>query len=97
MPRTLRQAIPPHRPILTIRSAASARAPEGLRAQGAGDIRPGAMRENIRLVSSAGTGFTYYTTKNKRTQTNKLEMKKYDPVKRQHVVFKEAKMPPHSK
>jgi large subunit ribosomal protein L33 len=55
------------------------------------------MRENIRLVSTAGTGFTYYTTKNKRTQTNKLELKKYDPVKREHVVFKEAKMPPHSK
>ena len=55
------------------------------------------MRDNIRLVSSAGTGFTYYTTKNKRTQTNKLEIKKYDPVARKHVVFKEAKMPPHSK
>ncbi len=68
-----------------------------LRAGRAGDIRPAVMRENIRLVSSAGTGFTYYTTKNKRTQTNKLELKKYDPVKREHVVFKEAKMPPHSK
>jgi large subunit ribosomal protein L33 len=55
------------------------------------------MRENIRLVSSAGTGFTYYTKKNKRTQTNKLELKKFDPVVRQHVVFKETKMPPHSK
>jgi len=55
------------------------------------------MRENIRLLSSAGTGYTYYGTKNKRTQTNKLEIKKYDPVVRQHVVFKEAKMPPHSK
>jgi large subunit ribosomal protein L33 len=55
------------------------------------------MRDNIRLLSSAGTGFTYYATKNKRTQTNKLELKKYDPVVRQHVVFKEAKMPPHSK
>ena len=61
------------------------------------DISRAVMRENIRLVSSAGTGFMYYTTKNKRTQTNKLEMKKYDPVKREHVVFKEAKMPPHSK
>ncbi len=60
-------------------------------------IRRFPMRENIRLVSSAGTGFTYYTTKNKRTQTNKLELKKYDPVKREHVIFKEAKMPPHSK
>ena len=56
-----------------------------------------AMRDNIRLVSSAGSGFTYYTTKNKRTQTAKLELKKYDPVQRKHVVFKEAKMPPHSK
>jgi large subunit ribosomal protein L33 len=51
------------------------------------------MRENIRLVSSAGTGFTYYSTKNKRLQQGKLELKKYDPVVRQHVVFKETKMP----
>lgn len=56
-----------------------------------------AMRENIRLVSSAGTGFTYYKKKNKRTMQGKLELKKYDPVTRKHVVFKEAKMPPHSK
>jgi large subunit ribosomal protein L33 len=55
------------------------------------------MRENIRLMSTAGTGFAYYTTKNKRTQTTKLEIKKYDPKVRKHVVFKEAKMPPHSK
>jgi large subunit ribosomal protein L33 len=55
------------------------------------------MRENIRLLSSAGTGYSYYATKNKRTQTNKLEIKKYDPKARKHVVFKEAKMPPHSK
>ena len=55
------------------------------------------MRDNMRLVSSAGTGFIYYTTKNKRTQTAKLQFKKYDPVVRKHVVFKEAKMPPHSK
>ena len=50
------------------------------------------MRENIRLVSSAGTGFTYYTTKNKRTQTSKLEIKKYDPVARKHVTYKETKL-----
>ena len=56
-----------------------------------------AMRDKIRLVSSEGTGFTYYTDKNKRTQTNKLQFKKYDPVARKHVLFKEAKMPPHSK
>jgi len=61
------------------------------------DTRCPPMRDNIRLVSSAGTGFTYYTTKNKRTTTGKLEFKKYDPVVRKHVVFKETKMPPHSK
>jgi large subunit ribosomal protein L33 len=61
------------------------------------DRCPSEMRDNIRLVSTAGTGFTYYTTKNKRTQTAKLEFKKYDPVARKHVVFKEQKMPPHSK
>lgn len=55
------------------------------------------MRDNIRLVSSEGTGFIYYTTKNKRKQQGKLELRKYDPIARKHVVFKEAKMPPHSK
>jgi large subunit ribosomal protein L33 len=55
------------------------------------------MRDNIRLVSTAGTGFIYYTKKNKKTTTAKLEFKKYDPVVRKHVPFKEAKMPPHSK
>jgi large subunit ribosomal protein L33 len=51
------------------------------------------MRDMIRLVSSAGTGFTYYTNKNKRTTTNRLEFKKYDPVVRKHVMFTEMKMP----
>ncbi len=51
------------------------------------------MRDMIRLVSSAGTGFTYYTNKNKRTTTSKLEFKKYDPVVRKHVMFTEMKMP----
>jgi len=46
----------------------------------------------IRLVSSAGTGFYYVTKKNPRTQTNKLEFRKYDPVARKHVIFKEAKI-----
>ena len=50
------------------------------------------MRDNIRLVSSAGTGFTYYSTKNKRTQQGKLEVKKYDPVVRKHVPYKEGKI-----
>ena len=50
------------------------------------------MRDKIKMVSSAGTGFYYTTTKNKRTKPEKLEMKKYDPVVRQHVMFKEAKI-----
>jgi large subunit ribosomal protein L33 len=50
------------------------------------------MREKIKLESSAGTGHFYTTTKNKRTMPDKIEMKKYDPVARKHVVYKEAKM-----
>jgi large subunit ribosomal protein L33 len=44
------------------------------------------MRDKIKLVSSAGTGHYYTTDKNKRTTPDKLEMKKYDPVVRKHVV-----------
>ena len=46
------------------------------------------VREKIKLVSSAGTGHFYTTTKNKRTKPEKLELKKFDPVVRQHVVYK---------
>ena len=46
----------------------------------------------IKLVSTADTGFYYVTKKNPRTQTEKLTMRKYDPVARKHVVFKEAKI-----
>jgi large subunit ribosomal protein L33 len=46
----------------------------------------------IKLVSSADTGFYYVTKKNPRTKTEKLELRKYDPVARKHVVFKESKM-----
>ncbi len=46
----------------------------------------------IKLVSTADTGFFYVTKKNARAQTSKLELKKYDPVARKHVVFKEAKI-----
>lgn len=47
------------------------------------------IREKIKLVSSAGTGHFYTTTKNKRTKPEKLELKKFDPVVRQHVIYKE--------
>ncbi len=49
-------------------------------------------RDKIRMVSSAGTGHFYTTTKNKRSTPDKLEMKKYDPVVRKHVMYKEAKI-----
>ena len=50
------------------------------------------MREKIKLESTAGTGHFYTTDKNKRTTPNKLEFKKYDPVVRKHVIYKEAKI-----
>lgn len=50
------------------------------------------MRDKIKLVSTAGTGHFYTTTKNKRTTPEKLEMKKYDPVVRKHVPYKEARI-----
>ena len=46
----------------------------------------------IKLVSTADTGYFYTTKKNPRTQTEKLMFKKYDPVVRTHVEFKEAKI-----
>jgi large subunit ribosomal protein L33 len=52
----------------------------------------GPIREKIRLVSSAGTGHFYTTTNNKRLHPEKMETKKYDPVVRKHVAYKEAKI-----
>lgn len=45
----------------------------------------------IKLVSTADTGYYYVTKKNPRTSTEKLEFKKYDPVARKHVDFKEER------
>ena len=50
------------------------------------------MRDKIRLTSSAGTGHFYTTTKNKLTTPDKMEIKKYDPVVRKHVIYKEGKI-----
>ena len=50
------------------------------------------MRDKIKMVSSAKTGHYYTTSKNKRTMTDKVEMKKFDPVVRKHVMYKEAKI-----
>lgn len=46
----------------------------------------------IKLESTAGTGYYYVTKKNPRTLTDKLTLKKYDPVVRKHVEFKEARI-----
>ena len=46
----------------------------------------------IRLVSTADTGYFYVAKKNSRTMTEKMAVKKYDPVARRHVEFKEAKI-----
>lgn len=46
----------------------------------------------IKLVSSADTGYFYVTKKNSRTKTDKLSKKKYDPVAKKHVEFKESKI-----
>jgi large subunit ribosomal protein L33 len=46
----------------------------------------------IKLLSSADTGFFYVTKKNARTKTEKFTFKKYDPVARKHVEFKETKI-----
>ena len=46
----------------------------------------------IKMVSSANTGYFYVTNKNPKSLTEKLELKKYDPKVRKHVVFKEQKI-----
>ncbi len=50
------------------------------------------VREKIKLESTAGTGHFYTTTKNKRTMPEKMGIKKYDPVVRKHVAYKETKL-----
>ena len=49
-------------------------------------------RDKIRLISTAGTGHFYTTTKNKRLHPDKMEVKKFDPKVRKHVVYKETKI-----
>lgn len=49
------------------------------------------LRPIIKLVSSAGTGFTYVTRKNRRATPDRMVLRKYDPVVRRHVDFKESR------
>jgi len=51
-----------------------------------------ATQIQIRLMSTADTGYYYVTKKNPKTSTEKLEFRKYDPVARKHVLFKETKI-----
>jgi large subunit ribosomal protein L33 len=46
----------------------------------------------IKLVSSADTGYFYVTKKNPRAKTEKIELRKFDPIARKHVLFKESKI-----
>ncbi|QCI23652.1 50S ribosomal protein L33 [Buchnera aphidicola (Macrosiphoniella sanborni)] len=49
-------------------------------------------REKIKMISSAGTGHYYTTTKNKRNTPDKLMFKKYDPIIQKHVLYNEGKI-----
>ena len=49
-------------------------------------------RDKIKLESSAGTGHFYTTTKNNKTMPDKMEIKKFDPKARKHVIYKETKL-----
>ena len=64
--------------------------------EGLGDVEMGKKskgnRIKIRLVSSAGTGYFYTTTKNRKTTPKKMVLRKFDPVVRKHVEFKESKI-----
>ncbi|MGE3621971.1 MAG: 50S ribosomal protein L33 [Acidimicrobiia bacterium] len=51
--------------------------------------KAGDKRVLVKLRSTAGTGFTYYTTKNKVNDRERMELRKYDPKVRRHVAFKE--------
>ena len=71
------------------------RGPSGYRRVPPADQEPIMAKSNtvqIKLISTADTGFFYVTKKNARTTTTKLELKKYDPVVRKHVAFKESKI-----
>lgn len=49
------------------------------------------LRPLVRLRSTAGTGYTYVTRKNRRNDPDRISLRKYDPVIRCHVEFKEAR------
>jgi large subunit ribosomal protein L33 len=56
------------------------------------DVMAKSKQTLIKMVSTADTGFFYVTNKNPKKTTEKLTLKKYDPVARKHVAFKESKI-----
>ncbi|WP_052847205.1 50S ribosomal protein L33 [Streptomyces avicenniae] len=48
-------------------------------------------RPVVRMGSTAGTGYSYATRKNRRNDPDRLELRKYDPVARRHVLFREER------
>ncbi len=53
--------------------------------------KSGEKRVLVKLRSTAGTGFTYVTTKNKVNDRERMELRKYDPKVRHHVLFREER------
>ncbi|RCK68339.1 MULTISPECIES: 50S ribosomal protein L33 [Desertihabitans] len=49
------------------------------------------LRPLVKLRSSAGTGYTYVTRKNRRNDPERLTLRKFDPIARRHVEFKETR------
>jgi large subunit ribosomal protein L33 len=49
-------------------------------------------RDKIKLVSTADTGHYYTTTKNRKNHPDKMQVKKFDPIVRKHVPYKESKI-----
>lgn len=49
------------------------------------------LRPLVKLRSTAGTGYTYITRKNRRNDPGRLSLRKYDPIARRHVEFTEAR------
>lgn len=60
--------------------------------QGVSSVCVAHMREIVKLESTAGTGYYYTATRNKKAQGGKLEVMKYDPKVRKHVKFVEKKI-----
>jgi large subunit ribosomal protein L33 len=66
--------------------------PDSAGQQATGQNMAKSKRDMIKLESTAGTGYFYVTTRNKRKGETKLELMKYDPKVRKHVLFKEKNL-----